>query len=222
MGSHVASSDRWELSVQSSAVCLVSAATTSYNIVSTGRTVQYVSCIGHNARQRHFVVVGVAQVYILGQLEKIATTMAVESNSHETPNDSSWFLSFAAVMFPFTAFVYGHSKGVTARVVNAVVRSPLGAPGLLLLPFGTLAMEKSIYDTVQAAQGINPNTRPADRGGFPSGGATLPSFSLIPVQHHHRRVQQPAAADSTAASLLRRLTTAAVAADPKEQAEMTR
>jgi hypothetical protein len=77
---------------------------------------------------------------------------------------------------------------MTVRVVNAVVKSPLGAPGLLLLPFVTLAMEKSIYDTVQAAQGIDPNTRPADRGGFPSGGSELPSFSLIPVQ---RRTIQP-------------------------------
>jgi hypothetical protein len=39
-----------------------------------------------------------------------------------------------------------------------------------------------IHSTAQSVQGINPNTRPADRGGFPSGGADLPSFSLIPVQ----------------------------------------
>ena len=43
--------------------------------------------------------------------------------------------------------------------------------GLLALPFLTLGMEKSIYDTVQAWQGIDPNVRPKDRGGFPSGGA---------------------------------------------------
>lgn len=133
------------------------------------------------------------------------------SATHETANDSSWVLSFAAAMLPFTAFCYGHSKGMTARVVNAVVRSPLGAPGLLLLPFVTLGMEKSIYDTVQAAQGINPNTRPADRGGFPSGGAELPSFSLIPVQHKHRA--QPA--------LIRRLTVAAAEAE-QEAKKMTR
>ena len=71
---------------------------------------------------------------------------------------------------------------MTGRVVERVVNSPVGVYGLFLLPFMTLAMEKSIYDTVQAWQGINPNIRPPDRGGFPSGGAELPSFSLIPVQ----------------------------------------
>jgi hypothetical protein len=124
----------------------------------------------------------------LSHPNKAATSLpSASSVSHETANDASWALSFAAAMVPFTAFCYGHSKGLTVRVVNAVVKSPLGAPGLLLLPFVTLAMEKSIYDTVQAAQGIDPNTRPADRGGFPSGGSELPSFSLIPVQR--RKVQ---------------------------------
>jgi len=83
----------------------------------------------------------------------------------------SWFLSFSAAMVPFCAFCYGHSRGVTTRVVDRVVKSPVGVYGLLALPFITLGMEKSIYDTVQAWQGINPNVRPADRGGFPSGGA---------------------------------------------------
>jgi hypothetical protein len=111
------------------------------------------------------------------------TTRNSSPGSHETANGWSWLLSFGAAMVPFTAFCYGHSRGLTVRVVNAVVKSPLGPAGLLLLPFCTLAMEKSIYDTVQAAQGIDPTTRPVDRGGFPSGGAeALPSFSLIPVQ----------------------------------------
>ena len=83
----------------------------------------------------------------------------------------SWFLSFSAAMVPFTAFCYGHSRGMTARVVDRVVKSPVGVYGLFALPFVTLGMEKSIYDTVQAWQGLDPNVRPADRGGFPSGGA---------------------------------------------------
>jgi hypothetical protein len=131
--------------------------------------------------------------------------MAAESsNTTNTPNDSAWIWSFSAAMVPFTAFCYGHSRGMTTKVVEAVVRSPIGVPGLLLLPFVTLAMEKSVYDTVQAAQGINPNVRPADRGGFPSGGAALPSFSLIPVQQQ----RQP--------ELMRRLT--GVAADETQSA----
>ena len=83
----------------------------------------------------------------------------------------AWCVSFTAAMAPFTAFCYGHSRGLTARVVDNVVRSPVGVYGLFALPFVTLGMEKSIYDTVQAWQGLDPNVRPADRGGFPSGGA---------------------------------------------------
>eukprot|EP00534_Pseudo-nitzschia_fraudulenta_P001325 CAMPEP_0201119026 /NCGR_PEP_ID=MMETSP0850-20130426/3210_1 /ASSEMBLY_ACC=CAM_ASM_000622 /TAXON_ID=183588 /ORGANISM="Pseudo-nitzschia fraudulenta, Strain WWA7" /LENGTH=130 /DNA_ID=CAMNT_0047384573 /DNA_START=181 /DNA_END=570 /DNA_ORIENTATION=+ len=94
----------------------------------------------------------------------------------------AWMYSASAAMIPFTAFVYGHGRGVTSRVVERVVKSPVGVYGLFALPFLTLAMEKSIYDTVQAWQGLDPNIVPADRGGFPSGGANLPSLSLIPVQ----------------------------------------
>jgi hypothetical protein len=85
-------------------------------------------------------------------------------------------------MVPFTAFCYGHSRGVTGRVLEKLVRQPGGFYAIFALPFVTLGMEKSIYDTAQSIQGINPNVRPADRGGFPSGGANLPSFSLVPVQ----------------------------------------
>jgi hypothetical protein len=97
--------------------------------------------------------------------------------------DSAWAVSFGAAMVPITSFAIVHMRGGTGRVVEAVVRSPLGVYGLLLLPFATLAMEKCIYDTAQAAQGLDPTVRPADRGGFPSGGASLlPSLSLVKVQ----------------------------------------
>lgn len=117
----------------------------------------------------------------------ISLTMASQNTENSTSRKQeeeggAWIYSFAAAMVPFTAFCYGHSRGVTGRVVERVVRSPVGVYGLLALPFCTLAMEKSIYDTVQAWQGLDPNVRPKDRGGFPSGGAELPSFSLIPVQ----------------------------------------
>ena len=129
----------------------------------------------------------------------------------DTRDNQAWMYSFAAAMVPFTSFCYAHSRGVTTRVVERMARSRMGVYGLLALPFCTLAMEKSVYDSVQAWQGIDPNVRPADRGGFPSGGAgtclhgrttlvhvlwfvvltrpffvyvlqALPSFSLIPVQ----------------------------------------
>jgi hypothetical protein len=61
---------------------------------------------------------------------------------------------------------------MTTRVVERVVKSPVGVYGLFALPFLTLGMEKSIYDTVQSWQGIDPNVVPKDRGGFPSGGAS--------------------------------------------------
>ena len=69
------------------------------------------------------------------------------------------------------------------------MKSPVGVYGLFALPFVTLGMEKSIYDTVQSWQGLDPKVVPADRGGFPSGGgAALPSFSLIPVRKIARRL----------------------------------
>ena len=90
---------------------------------------------------------------------------------YDPREDSAWIYSFGAAMVPFCGFLYIHKLGMTARVVEATVRSPIGVYGLFLLPFCTLAMEKSIYDTVQSWQGIDPQIRPADRGGFPSGGA---------------------------------------------------
>jgi hypothetical protein len=108
----------------------------------------------------------------------------------DTRDNIAWMYSAGAAMVPFTAFVFGHSRGMTVKVVEGVVKSPLGVYGLLLLPFMTLGMEKSIYDTVQAWQGINPNIVPKDRGGFPSGGSQLPSFSLIPVQPKQRKQQE--------------------------------
>jgi hypothetical protein len=110
------------------------------------------------------------------------TTAADDDVWKDQRTNKEWAVSFAAMMVPFLGFCYGHSRGATGRAVEAVVRSPVGVYGLLALPFCTLAVEKCIYDTVQAAQGIDPNVRPKDRGGFPSGGAELPSFSLIAVR----------------------------------------
>jgi len=101
---------------------------------------------------------------------------------YDNRSNSTWAVSFVAAMMPFSIFCFSHARGATAKAVEAVAKSRVGVYGLLALPFCTLAMEKCIYDTVQAAQGIDPNVRPADRGGFPSGGAELPSFSLISVR----------------------------------------
>ena len=110
-------------------------------------------------------------------------TGVVQGGDDEDRTGLEWLVSFGCSMVPITAFGYIHSRGWTGHVVQAVVKSPVGVYGLLALPFFTLAMEKCIYDTTQAAQGIDPNVRPADRGGFPSGGAALPSLSLVPVRN---------------------------------------
>jgi hypothetical protein len=103
-------------------------------------------------------------------------------SDYDNRENSAWMYSFGATMVPFLAFCYGHKRGVTVKVVDSILKSRVGGVGLLALPFVTLAMEKCVYDSVQAFQGIDPNVRPADRGGFPSGGAALPSFSLIAVR----------------------------------------
>jgi len=54
-----------------------------------------------------------------------------------------------------------------------------GVYGIFALPFLTLGMEKSVYDTVQSLQGINPRTIPEDRGGFPSGGGSKFIFGYL-------------------------------------------
>lgn len=120
------------------------------------------------------------------------TDKKAPATMHEMDERSmpAWVLSFSAAMVPFCAFCYGHSRGVTTRVVERVVKSPVGVYGLLALPFLTLGMEKSIYDTVQSWQGLDPNVVPKDRGGFPSGGSSLPSFSLIPVRKIAKRLTQ--------------------------------
>lgn len=104
-------------------------------------------------------------------------------------------------MVPFLAFCYGHKRGMTVKVVDYVLRSRVGGAGLLALPFITLAMEKSVYDTVQSIQGIDPNVRPTDRGGFPSGGAALPSFSLVAVRKPSPRTSDGASTNSTKEAL---------------------
>ena len=73
-----------------------------------------------------------------------------------------------------------------------MIKSPLGFPGLLAVPFLGMSLEKSFYDTAMSLQGVCPNKPPKyhtlnDQGqstqGFPGGGFNLPSLSLVPVKH---------------------------------------
>ena len=95
----------------------------------------------------------------------------------------AWVYSAAAAMVPFTAVVYGHSRGVTSRIVERVVKSPVGVYGLFALPILSLAMEKSIYDTVQAWQGLEVPQEVlralAGHGSSKGGGAPTKQANLI-------------------------------------------
>ena len=77
------------------------------------------------------------------------------------------------------------TPGIAARFFYFVYQK-FGAPGLIFLPFFTLTCEKVCYDTFQAFRGHDIYTdgvkESVSRGGFPSGGSGLPSFSLIAVR----------------------------------------
>ena len=76
------------------------------------------------------------------------------------------------------------SGGLFAKIVGAVYNR-VGATGLLAIPFVSLTAEKSTYDTYCAYWGndiyaASKSSGDAPKhGGFPSGGAALPSLSLI-------------------------------------------
>jgi len=68
-----------------------------------------------------------------------------------------------------------------------------GVPGLVALPWVTLSLEKVAYDTFTAARGHDMYTAAQEsgenpHGEFPSGGAKLPSFSLIAVRGEEDRL----------------------------------
>lgn len=77
-----------------------------------------------------------------------------------------------------------------AALVDFVYKR-FGAAGLIGVPAVTLTMEKTCYDTYTAYYGQSiyddAATKPNPHGGFPSGGAQLPSLSLI----HTRKAGDP-------------------------------
>eukprot|EP00747_Dinoflagellata_sp_TGD_P183620 gnl/TRDRNA2_/TRDRNA2_38597_c0_seq1.p1 gnl/TRDRNA2_/TRDRNA2_38597_c0~~gnl/TRDRNA2_/TRDRNA2_38597_c0_seq1.p1 ORF type:complete len:116 (+),score=13.44 gnl/TRDRNA2_/TRDRNA2_38597_c0_seq1:101-448(+) len=89
----------------------------------------------------------------------------------------------AAVASPFSLFLVAHRYGLLVKGWE-VVWKYAGVYGFFAVPLCTLSMEKTIYDTVNAVQGIDPNEHPTRRAGegFPSGGHLLPSFSLVAVR----------------------------------------
>jgi hypothetical protein len=95
---------------------------------------------------------------------------------YDSRDNNAWIVSFSAAMVPFAAFCYSHQRGFTGRVIEKLAKTKGGIYGIFALPFLTLGMEKCVYDSAQSLQGIDPKMRPANRGGFPSGGAGTSQF----------------------------------------------
>ena len=85
-------------------------------------------------------------------------------------------------------FIYTH---VMPKVIGPLYRT-FGIPGIMALPWITLALEKASYDTLAAARGYDLQAEHAKKGNphgeFPSGGAALPSWSLIPMRGEEDRL----------------------------------
>jgi hypothetical protein len=100
---------------------------------------------------------------------------------------------------------------VAPKIIEGLYRR-FGVAGCLALPWITLALEKTSYDTLAAVRGFNPEREhdPSVTGGFPSGGSALPSFALLPIRGEADRLiipflgdkprQAPAAAGTDSAA----------------------
>ena len=81
---------------------------------------------------------------------------------------------------------------VAPRMIN-VLYNRFGVGGILAMPAITLAVEKTFYDSFLAARGydLQEERRKAGNvnphGEFPSGGAALPSWSMVPVASEENR-----------------------------------
>ena len=114
-----------------------------------------------------------------------ASTLPSSSSANEQdPLDLNRYgpiYAFIGVVF-FAMPLMPQSKGgwTFARIVGMTYER-FGAAGLLGIPFGTLTMEKSTYDTYCAyhGQSIYESKETNPNGGFPSGGASLPSLSVL-------------------------------------------
>jgi len=83
---------------------------------------------------------------------------------------------------------------VAPKIIEGLYRR-FGVAGCLALPWITLTIEKTSYDTLAALRGFNPEKEydPKVTGGFPSGGggSALPSFALLPIRGEEDRLIIP-------------------------------
>ena len=98
--------------------------------------------------------------------------------------------AFIGVVFIGAPLMPQAKGGGTFAKIVGMVYNRVGAKGLLAIPFATLTMEKSTYDTYCAYHGhsIYEAKESNPHGSFPSGGAALPSFSLIQTRMEDARL----------------------------------
>ena len=122
------------------------------------------------------------------QPSKATATPPASSEDDEIPKLGIY--AFIGVVFIAMPLMPQKKNGGFAKVVEALYNR-LGAKGLLALPFGTLTVEKATYDSYCAYYGqsiYEQSDGTPKHGGFPSGGASLPSFSLIETRSPEERM----------------------------------
>jgi hypothetical protein len=110
------------------------------------------------------------------------------------PRAASALFAIVAHMVGFhilNPLLYVYTK-VAPQLINVLYRR-FGVTGILSMPFITLTVEKVFYDSLQAARGydLQEERRKSGQnphGDFPSGGAALPSWSLVPVASEEDRL----------------------------------
>ena len=124
----------------------------------------------------------------MAALQRQPSKPSPSSDENEIPKMGIY--AFIGVVFIAMPLMPTKKHGGFAKVIDVLYKR-LGATGLLALPFGTLTAEKSIYDSYCAYWGhsiyADPDTTPK-HGGFPSGGAALPSFSVIETRQRDERM----------------------------------
>ena len=103
----------------------------------------------------------------------------------------TWIINQLHVLNPL---LYLYTKAMPLLIEPLYKR--FGVGGIVALPWVTLTVEKSMYDTFLAARGHDMYTEAREtgenpHGEFPSGGAKLPSFSVLPVLGEQHRLIIP-------------------------------
>jgi hypothetical protein len=115
----------------------------------------------------------------------MAEGTTVDDQGKKVRTVSPGVMSVGLVLVPNVMMLQAHNRGATKMLVDLMLASRIGAGGLVFVPFFGLAMEKVWYDTALSVQGVDPTAARPDRKdeGFPAGGHSFPSFSLLPVRN---------------------------------------